>query len=273
MPPSPPPSSRLFASEPTHARVFCPSSFFRSSRLTSAAYFRTRYALTFAKTAFIQFTDKLFDVRRRKGGEEGEEGENGRRGQLSQTCSRNNRWLLNRKHTRFLWGRRYRYENALAFRKRTTCLVSSVSFVSRFLPVNKPGLHPPAAARHPPSKHKARWLVVSRCRKAWRYSFAVSPFLSFSHFLSLSFFRSCYSHTILSFARDDRIICFDLRRHSLLAVFFEYTLHLAFYTKKASCIFSEICRAVIIWILRKMRYKKYLCNRQIYNKIVILFRC
>jgi len=121
-----------------------------------------------------------------KGGEEGEEGENGRRGQLSQTCSRNNRWLLNRKHTRFLWGRRYRYENALAFRKRTTCLVSSVSFVSRFLPVNKPGLHPPAAARHPPSKHKARWLVVSRCRKAWRYSFAVSPFLSFSHFLSLS---------------------------------------------------------------------------------------
>lgn len=67
---------------------------------------------------------------------------------------------------------------SLALRKRTTCLVSSVSFVSRFLPVNKPGLHPPAAAGHPSSKDKARWLVVSRCRKARRYSFAMSLCLS-----------------------------------------------------------------------------------------------
>lgn len=71
--------SRLFASEPTHARVFCPSSFFRSSRLTSAAYFRTRYALTFAKTAYSSLTNFPTwreKVKRGKGGE----GENGSEG-------------------------------------------------------------------------------------------------------------------------------------------------------------------------------------------------
>jgi len=189
-------------------------SFFRSSRLTSAAYFRTCSHWHFAKTAFIQFTDKLF-VDATWEGERGKwGGREAGRGQLSQTCSRrNNQWLLNRKHTRFLWGRRYRYENVLALRKRTTCLVSSVSFVSRFLPVNKPGLHPPAAARHPPSKHKARWLVVSWYRKARRYSFAVSLFLSLGY----------YSHTILICtwrpAPPHRTFWFTLdQRHSLFAV-------------------------------------------------------
>lgn len=135
------------------------------------------------------------------------------RGQLSQTCSRrNNRWLLNRKRACFLWGRRYRYENAaLALRKRTTCLVSSVSFVSRFLPVNKPGLHPPAAAGHPSSKDKARWLVVSR--DAGKLGATLLPCLS----LPLSFSLVRRSRTALSFARDDRllrIVRFDLRRAS-----------------------------------------------------------
>lgn len=69
-----------------------------------------------------------------------------------------------------------------ALRKRTTCLVSSVSFVSRFLPMNKPGLHPPAAARHPSSKHKAR---CSSSRDAGKLDATLSPCLSASLFLSL----------------------------------------------------------------------------------------
>lgn len=152
------PFSCLFTLEPTHTHVFCSLNFFRSfSRLTSAAYFRTCSHWHSLKPHLYSSPTNFSSTRREKEkGERGWKGGGGGRGQLSQTCSRrNNRWLLNRKHTRFLWGRRYRYENVLALRKRTTCLVSSVSFVSRFLPVNKPGLHPPAAARHPSSKHKA----------------------------------------------------------------------------------------------------------------------
>lgn len=161
--------------------------------------------------------------------ERGWKGGGGGRGQLSQTCSRrNNRWLLNRKHTRFLWGRRYRYENVLALRKRTTCLVSSVSFVSRFLPMNKPGLHPPAAARHPSSKHKARWLVVSWCRKARCYSFATSLslffFLSrllFSYYSLIYTWRPTPPHRTFWFTSD--------QRHSLFVVSssIHYVFHFA----------------------------------------------
>lgn len=173
---------------------------------------------------------------------------------LSQTCSRrNNRWLLNRKRTRFLWGRRYRYENALALRKRTTCLMSSVSFVSRFLPVNKPGLHPPAAARHPSSKHKARL--------ARRLAMPESSALLFRHvsislppsFLSLarpavfavSFFRL---HATTSFLRTVR---FDLRWATPCCArrfprVYTYTQRcLPFCIKNTSCVFSEIRRALV----------------------------
>lgn len=193
--------------------------------------------LIFAKTTFIQFTDKLF-VDATWEGEGGKRVEGGGRGQLSQTCSRrNNRWLLNRKHTRFLWGRRYRYENVLALRKRTTCLVSSVSFVSRFLPVNKPGLHPPAAARHPSSKHKARWLVVSWCRKAWRYSFAMSLFLFLSLFLIHTFSLSVaililLSHLHMTTGSSASYVLIYVGPAPLLVHrFLEYTLCLPFRTK------------------------------------------
>lgn len=100
-----------------------------------------------------------------------------------------------------------------ALRKRTTCLVSSVSFVSRFLPMNKPGLHPPAAARHPSSKHKAR---CSSSRDAGKLDATLSSCLSLCDSLSLSP-QPIPALLALSFARDGRllrIVRFDLRRAS-----------------------------------------------------------
>lgn len=134
-------------------------------------HFRPRYALTFAKTAFIQSRRTNFPPSTRHETEKGREGDNC----LRQCSRRNNRWLLNRKRTRVFYGVDVIGAKMPALRKRTTCLVSSVSFVSRFLPMNKPGLHPPAAARHPSSKHKAPLpRRLARRRKARRYSFAMS---------------------------------------------------------------------------------------------------
>lgn len=138
-----------------------------------------------------------------------------------------------------------------ALRKRTTCLVSSVSFVSRFLPMNKPGLHPPAAARHPSSKHKAR---CSSSRDAGKLDATLSSCLSASLFLSLPLFfsrvRSVLVLLALSFARDGRllrIVRFDLRQASAIpcSPFPRLYTVSSISHKEASCVFSEICRALV----------------------------
>lgn len=145
-----------------------------------------------------------------------------------------------------------------ALRKRTTCLVSSVSFVSRFLPMNKPGLHPPAAARHPSSKHKAR---CSSSRDAGKLDATLSPCLSTSLFSSLSLSVSL----CLSFSPESALFSYCLLSHLhvtagssascvliyvgpaplLVRRFLGCTLCLPSRTKNASCVFNKICRALV----------------------------